>query len=97
MVVGLSFSDSLGGEPRRVRLDDERLRDGFYGVEANGSELWRWTTGEAILDSRLWEGLSGQIALLVAYDHHTVRGWTAPERESSVAGAEAKPRLYAIQ
>jgi hypothetical protein len=93
-VVGLSFSASHGGEPRRVRLDDERLRDGFYAVEMHGSAFRRWTTGEAILAPELWEGLSGQIALLITYDRSTIRGWTAPARKA--ASAEAMPKLYAI-
>jgi hypothetical protein len=97
MLAGLSFSGSHGGEPRRIALNDKQLCDGVHEVENHGGALRRWTTGEAILDPQLWEGLSGPVALLVTYEHDTVRGWIAPERESAVAGAEAKPRLYAIQ
>jgi hypothetical protein len=99
MLAGISISGSHGGESRRIALDDKRLRDGFHGLENHGGAQRRWTTGEAILDPRFWEGLSGQIALLVTYDHRMVRGWTAPAPESAVVEAEAKskPRLYAIQ
>jgi hypothetical protein len=99
MLYGLSFSGSYGGEPRRVAIDDKRLFDGVHGVESHGGELRRWTTGEAILDPNLWEGLSGQIALLVTYNQRTVRAWIPPARESAVdqTEANAKPRLYAIQ
>jgi Hint domain len=95
MLAALSLSGSHGGEPRCIALDDKRLSEGVHGVENHGGALRRWTKGEAILDPQFWEGLSGQVALLVTYDHTTVRGWTAPAPESAVA--EPKPKLYAVQ
>jgi hypothetical protein len=96
-VFGLSFSGSLGGEPRRVRVDDERLRDGFHAIEGQGSRLWRWTTGEGVLNPQLWDGLSGQIALLLTYGQHAIRGWSAPAGKTAEAAATQKPKLYVIQ
>ena len=93
MLLGLALSGS-GGEPRRISLHDDRLADGVHHVENHGGNLRRWTNGEFVLDPRLWEGLSGQIALHVAYDHMTVRGWiaaSAPPRK-----VEASPKLYAV-
>jgi hypothetical protein len=33
MLAGLSFSGSLGGDARRISLDDRRLCDGFHPIE----------------------------------------------------------------
>jgi Hint domain len=95
MLLGLALSGS-GGEPRRISLDDDRLRDGVHPVEDHGGALRRWTTGEFVLDPRLWEGLSGQIALHVLYDHKTVRGWTAAPARAKSFDAVDRPKLYAV-
>jgi Hint domain len=92
MLVGLVLSGS-GGEPRRISLDDDRLLDGVHKVEDHGGELRRWTNGECALDPRLWEGLSGQIALHVLYDQTTVRGWIAAP---APAKPVERPKLYAV-
>ena len=93
MLQGLALSGS-GGEPRRISLDDQRLSDGVHDVEDGG--LRRWTNGEFVLDPRLWEGLSGQIALHVLYDHTTVRGWIAAPAPAKTFDAVDRPRLYAV-
>ena len=93
MLQGLALSGS-GGEPRRIFLDDQRLSDGVHDVEDGG--LRRWTNGEFVLDPRLWEGLSGQIALHVLYDHTTVRGWIAAPAPAKTFDAVERPRLYAV-
>ena len=89
-LVGSAFSGARG-EPRRVSVDDPRLREGVHGVETAGDDRWRWTNGETALDPEMWKGLSGSVSLLVTYRSGVIRGWVAPQ--SSV---EAKPRLYAV-
>jgi hypothetical protein len=96
MLLGLAFSGS-NGEPRRITLDDDRLHDGVHRVEDHGDgALRRWTYGELALDPRLWQGLSGQIALHVLYDHTTLRGWIAPPARAKAFEAVDRPRLYAV-
>jgi hypothetical protein len=95
MLLGLALSGS-GGELRRISLDDGRLLDGVHEVEDHGGGLRRWTKGEFVLDPRLWEGLSGPIALRVAYDHSTVRGWIAPPARAKTVDAVGRPKLYAV-
>jgi hypothetical protein len=95
MLLGLALSGS-GGEPRRISLDDDRLSDGVHQVEDHDGSLRRWTNGEFVLDPRLWEGLSGQIALHVLYDHMTVRGWMAPPAPAKTFDAVDRPKLYAV-
>ena len=95
MLLGLAVSGS-GGEPRRISLDDFRLGDGVHGVEDHGGSLRRWTSGALVLDPRLWEGLSGQIALHVLYDHTTVRGWTPAPARAKTFDALDRPKLYAV-
>ena len=97
MLAGLSFSGSLGGEPRRVSVDDGRLRDGFLPVENHGGAIRRWTKGEASLEPQLWAGLSGQIALLVTYDDKVTRGWIAPAQSQPNSEPADRPRLYAVK
>jgi hypothetical protein len=94
MLEGLSFSGSLRANP----ADDERLRDGLHPVEDHGGGARRrWTKGEAVLDPELWSGLSGQIALLVAYDDSVTRGWTAPAQSQLQSEPLERPKLYAIK
>jgi hypothetical protein len=95
MLLGLALSGS-GGEPRRISLDDDRLVDGVHHIENHGGALRRWTTGEFVLDPRLWEGLSGQIALHVLYDHTTVRGWITPPARAKTFDVVDRPKLYAV-
>jgi hypothetical protein len=95
MLLGLALSGS-GGEPRRISLGDDRLGDGVHQVEDHGGSLRRWTNGEFALDPRLWEGLSGQIALHVLYDHTTLRGWIAPPAPAKTFDAGERPKLYAV-
>jgi Hint domain len=95
MLLGLALSGS-GGEPRRISLGDDRLGDGVHQVEDHGGGLRRWTNGELALDPRLWEGLSGQIALHVLYDHTTLRGWIAPPAPAKTFDAGERPKLYAV-
>jgi hypothetical protein len=85
-----------GGEPRQIALDDDRLGDGVHHVEDHGGSLRRWTNGEFVLDPRLWEGLSGQIALHVSYDHMTVRGWIAAPAPAKTVDAVERPKLYTV-
>jgi hypothetical protein len=95
MLLGLALSGS-GGEPRRISLDDDRLGDGVHHVEDHGGSLRRWTNGEFALDPRLWEGLSGQIALHVSYDHMTVRGWIAAPAPAKTVDAVDRRKLYTV-
>jgi hypothetical protein len=95
MLLGLSLS-GCSGEPRRISLDDDRLADGIHHVEDRGGGLARWTNGEFVLDPRLWEGLSGQIALHVAYDHMTVRSWIAAPPAAKPVEAVDGPKLYTV-
>lgn len=95
MLLGLALSGS-GGEPRRISLDDDRLVDGLHHVEDHGGGLRRWTNGEFVLDPRLWEGLSGQIALDVHYDRTTLRGWIAAPARAKTFVAVDRPKLYAV-
>jgi hypothetical protein len=95
MLLGLALSGS-GGEPRRISLDDDRLGDGVHHVEDHGGSLRRWTNGEFVLDPRLWEGLSGQIALHVSYDHMTVRGWIAAPAPAKTVDVVERPKLYTV-
>jgi hypothetical protein len=97
MLAGLSFSGSLGGDARRISLDDRRLCDGFHPVENHAGAIRRWTKGEAILDPQLWGGLSGQIALLVTYDDKVTRGWIAPPQAPRMSEPADRPKLYAIK
>ena len=89
MLCGLALGD------RELSLEDERLRDGVHQLENHGGGLRRWTNGELVLDSRLWDGLSGQVALRVTYDPTTVRGWTAPASAPKAAPV-ARPKLRAV-
>ena len=89
----LSFSGSDGGESRRVSLDDERLTAGVHQLESHAGEQRRWTKGETRLDPRFWDGLLGEVALLVSYDRTTIRGWTAPVRQSEAV----KPKLQMVR
>jgi hypothetical protein len=95
MLLGLALSGS-GGEPCRIALDDDRLRDGLHHVEDRGGGLARWTNGEFGLDPRLWAGLSGQIALHIAYDHMTVRGWIGAPPAAKTVDAVDRPKLYTV-
>ena len=95
MLLALALSGS-GGEPRRIFLDDDRLAAGVHHVENHGGALRRWTNGEFVLDPRLWEGLSGQIALHIVYDHTTVRGWIAAPAPAKTFDAVDRPKLYAV-
>jgi hypothetical protein len=95
MLFGLALSGS-GGEPRRISLDDGRLGEGVHHIEDHGGSLRRWTNGEFVLDPRLWEGLSGQIALHVLYDHMTVRGWIAAPALAKTVDAIDRPKLYSV-
>jgi hypothetical protein len=95
MLLGLALSGT-GGEPRRISLDDDRLGEGVHHVESHGGSLRRWTNGEFVLDPRLWEGLSGQIALHVLYDHTTLRGWIAAPARAKTVDAVDRPKLYAV-
>ncbi len=95
MLLGLALSGA-GGEPRRISLDDDRLGEGVHHVESHGGSLRRWTNGEFVLDPRLWEGLSGQIALHVLCDHTTLRGWIAAPARAKTVDAVDRPKLYAV-
>ena len=95
MLYGLVLSGS-GGEPRRIPLDDDRLDQGVHHVEVHGGSLRRWTDGEFVLDPRLWEGLSGWIALHVVYDPTTIRGWTAAPAPAKTVDFVDRPKLYAV-
>ena len=95
MLAGLVLSGS-GGEPRQISLDDDQLVEGIHHVEDHGGRLRRWTNGEFVLDPRLWEGLSGQIALHVLYDHTTVRGWMAALAPAKTFDAIDRPKLYSV-
>jgi hypothetical protein len=92
-----SFSGSLGDEPRRVSVDDGRLRDGFHPVEDHGGAIRRWTKGKAILDRQLWSGLAQQIALLVTYDDKLTQGWIAPAQSWRESETADRPKLYAVK
>ena len=92
-LFGLVFS-CFDGDSRRIAIDDERLREGAFGVENDGKPFC-WTKGEVVLDPALWSGLAGAVMLLVACDRGTVRHWIAPPpREEPV---EPRPKLYAVQ
>ncbi len=95
MLSALSFSGSLGDETRQISLDDERIRDGVYQLEDHGGGLRRWTNGNFVLDPLLWNGLSGEVSLMVTYDVTTLRGWIAP---AAVQKSEAvdRPKLRAV-
>jgi hypothetical protein len=92
----LSFSGR--GEPRSIPLDDERLKDGFHLEEASAGAAWRWSRGgELVLDSGLWEGLSGEVALFIACDNGVIRRWDAPVSEREVQARDGRPALYAVR
>lgn len=80
---------------RQISLDDERIRDGVYQLEDHGGGLRRWTNGNFVLDPLLWNGLSGEVSLMVTYDVTTLRGWIAP---AAVQKSEAvdRPKLRAV-
>ena len=88
MLCGLALGDS------DLSLEDERLRDGIHQLEDHGGALRRWTNGEFVLDPQLWDGLSGEVSLLVTYDPTTIRGWTAPA--SARKTPAFRPKLRAV-
>lgn len=94
MLLGVSFCGQAG-EPRRIRLDDERL--GIRHAQESQQDLaWRWTDGEAGLNPELWTGLTGGVSLLVSYQPNTIRKWNAPTVEKKAESID-KPRLYAVR
>jgi hypothetical protein len=97
LLAGLSFCGSTDGEIRRISVDDQRLRDGVYGVENHRGVLRRWTNGELTVDPRLWSGLRGPVALRITYDDTTLRGWTAPPEPRRESRPADRPKLYAVR
>ena len=95
MLTGLSFS-GRAGEPHRVAIDDGRLCQGVYLVEAQAGHRWRWTNGELVLDPQLWAGLEGGVSVLVAHNSSFTRAWLEPE-EPSYSVADELPRLVAAE
>ena len=93
MLLGVSFCGQAG-EPRRIRLDDQRLGIS-YMQESRPNLAWRWTDGEAKLNPELWAGLTGCVSLLVSYTPNTIRKWNAPAVAKKAESAD-KPRLYAV-
>ena len=75
MLSGLVFVGG-DGEARMVAVDDARLRDGVHPTEGR----FRWTDGSLALDPQLWEGLIGDVTLLVSRRRDTVRGWARARR-----------------
>jgi hypothetical protein len=47
MVQRLEIRSCMATE--RITMDDSRLRDGWWAVERDASQSWRWTTGDAAL------------------------------------------------
>ena len=94
-LTGLSFSGGAG-EPRRISVDDERLRDGVYGVEQHAGRRWRWTNGELVLDPQLWAGMEGGVSIFVSHVSQCARKWNAPEKPLSRQTAE-RPRLVDLR
>ena len=77
-LLGLSFSDRAG-QTRNVSLDDKRIAHQFHPQEAANRNAWRWTRGDVALAPELWNGLSGEIELLVSVDDGPTRGWRRAE------------------
>ncbi|MEJ8574072.1 Hint domain-containing protein [Microbaculum marinum] len=73
----LTLTD-VTGEARRIRADDPRLGFGFHGVEGEGRDAIRWTTGRALLPGSLWAGMTGQVTLTLAAEAGETRRWVAP-------------------
>jgi hypothetical protein len=84
------------GETRSVALDDARLDEGCHSIESDAAARWRWTKGELVLDPHFWEGLAGQVAVVVSYEETQARGWIAPAAAAEMDHPDAKPRLYAV-
>ncbi len=93
MLLGVSFCGQAG-EPRRIRLDDERLGV-RHSQESQQDLTWRWTDGETKLNPELWTGLTGGVSLLVSYTPNTIRKWNAPTVAKKAESVD-KPRLYAV-
>jgi hypothetical protein len=77
-IKGLTVSDGLRLN-REIPLDV--LSDGVYGLEHEGQRPWRWTDGDALLPSSLWQGCNGLAILAVGFNPQIGRAWIAPERE----------------
>lgn len=80
------------GEARMIAVDDARLRDGVHPTEGR----FRWTDGALALDPQLWEGLTGDVSLVVSRRRDTVRGWVAPAAETALAGSRSGRALVLI-
>jgi T5SS/PEP-CTERM-associated repeat protein len=68
-----------------IPLDSPVLADGFYGLEQDGNDSWRWTNGEALL--RLPP--SKKVRLLELFVRDVMRSWKVPERGAALLAARA--------
>ena len=92
-ITGVSFSGD-DGDLRPVSLDDERLKDGLHPGEGMDGCAWRWTKGGGLaLSPEFWNGLSGEVAVLVSHNDGAIRRWVAPARRSPEAPSHAQPGL----
>ncbi len=82
-VGAVSIDDGLDVK-RALDINDPRLSDGFYGVEA-GSH--RWTAGRARLPAELWEGCRGVFFLRVELTMQSNPVWIAPEQAAASSQA----------
>jgi len=94
--LGVMLCDHLTFGDRRIWVGDARLRVGVHQLEDHGGAARRWTNGELFLDRAFWEGLNGQVKLVVSYDPSTLRGWVAPANSASRPRPVARPKLRAV-
>jgi hypothetical protein len=64
---------------RAIALDDPALGTGFYPVEREGADAWRWTNGAALIPA----GLLGDATALEVTLAGTGSYWEAPAEENA--------------
>ncbi|GJD75933.1 Hint domain-containing protein [Methylobacterium goesingense] len=80
----LAIDDGLTGA-RAIALDDARLGAGFHTVEGDGTVLWRWTDGAALLPASLWAGCRGTVFLRLTLTHAAPQRWVEPREAANAA------------
>lgn len=83
-LAALTIDDGLTGT-RAIALDDARLGAGFYAVEGDGTVLWRWTDGAALLPASLWAGCRGTVFLRLTLTHAAPQRWVGPREGADAA------------
>lgn len=68
-----------------IAPDDPRLEAGFHPCDAAGAApSWRWTDGDAVLPTALWDGCRGVFSLRIRLSGSALPRWIGPGETNGV-------------